>query len=172
MFQATTEPGQEPHGSAQIKDDKYLTFTLADEEYGIGLLKVREIIGIMNITPMPHTPPYVKGIINLRGRIIPVVDLRQKFGLEGAEYTKRTCIIVVEVNSRSGTLQIGVVVDFVSEVLPIQAADIDPSPSFGNGVQTRYILGIGKAKDGVKILLNIDQVLVGEELWGMEEVAA
>jgi len=172
MFQAITEPGQEPHGSPQIKDDKYLTFTLADEDYGIGLLKVREIIGIMNITPLPHTPPYVKGVINLRGRIIPVVDLRQKFDLEGAEYTHRTCIIVVEVNSPSGPLQIGVVVDFVSEVLPIQAADIDPPPSFGKGVQTRYILGIGKAKGGIKILLDIDQVLVEDAAWGMEEVAA
>ncbi len=172
MSQATPQTGGEPHGPPQIKDDKYLTFTLAEEDYGIGLLKVREIIGIMTITPLPHTPPYVKGVINLRGRIIPVVDLRQKFDLEGAAYTHRTCIIVVEVNSRSGHLQIGVVVDFVSEVLPIQAADIDPPPSFGNGVQTRYILGIGKAKGGVKILLDIDQVLVEEGLWGMEAAAA
>jgi purine-binding chemotaxis protein CheW len=171
MAHATPQTCEEPQGPPQRKDDKYLTFTLDNEDYGIGLLKVREIIGIMNITPMPHTPPYVKGIINLRGRIIPVVDLRQKFGLELAEYTQRTCIIVVEVNSRSDALQIGVVVDFVSEVLPILAADIDPPPSFGNGVQTQYIQGIGKAKGGVKILLDIDQVLAGEEAWGMEAVA-
>jgi len=172
MSHATPQTGEEPYGLPPRKDDKYLTFTLADEEYGIGLLKVREIIGIMNITPMPQTPPYVKGIINLRGRIIPVVDLRQKFGLEWTAYTNRTCIIVAEVNSRSGTMQIGVVVDFVSEVLPILAADIDPPPSFGNGVDTQYILGIGKAKGGIKILLDIDQVLAGEDLGSFEVQAA
>lgn len=172
MSTPALQAGEENQNLSQAKEGKFLTFTLADEEYGIGLLKVREIIGIMNITPMPQTPPYVKGIINLRGRIIPVVDLRQKFGLERTAYTNRTCIIVVEVNSRSGTMQIGVVVDFVSEVLPIPAADIDPPPSFGNGLQTWYILGIGKAKGGVKILLDIDQVLAGEEAWGMEEVVA
>ena len=172
MSQNGSQTGDEPHGSPQRKDDKYLTFTLDNEDYGIELLKVREIIGIMTITPLPHTPPYVKGVINLRGRIIPVVDLRQKFGLESTDYTQRTCIIVVEVNSRSGALQIGVVVDFVSEVLPIPGADIDPPPSFGGSVDTRYIQGIGKAKGGVKILLDIDQVLAGEEAWGMEAVAA
>ena len=172
MTQANTQAEGELHDTLQRKDDKYLTFTLAEEDYGIGLLKVREIIGIMNITPMPHTPPYVKGIINLRGRIIPVVDLRQKFGLEWTEYTQRTCIIVVDVVSRSGPMQIGVVVDFVSEVLPIQAGEIEPPPSFGNGLQTRYLLGIGKTKGGVKILLDIDQVLAGEETWGMEMAAA
>jgi len=172
MSHAAPQIGEAPQGPPQRKDDKYLTFTLDAEDYGIGLLKVREIIGIMTITPLPHTPPYVKGVINLRGRIIPVVDLRQKFGLEWTAYTHRTCIIVVEVSSRSGPLQIGVVVDFVSEVLPIQAADIDPPPSFGNGMETRYILGIGKAKGGVKILLDIDQVLAGEETWCMEAAAA
>ncbi|MFZ5453037.1 MAG: chemotaxis protein CheW [Thermodesulfobacteriota bacterium] len=172
MAKANPQIEEELPGSLQVKDDKYLTFTLADEDYGIGLLKVREIIGIMTITPMPHTPPYVKGVINLRGRIIPVVDLRQKFGLEWTEYTQRTCIIVVEVISRSGPIQIGVVVDFVSEVLPIQAADIEPPPSFGNGMHSRYLLGIGKAKGGVKILLDIDQVLAGEDVWGMEMAAA
>jgi purine-binding chemotaxis protein CheW len=172
MFQATTEPGQEPLGSGQIKDDKYLTFTLANEEYGICLLKVREIIGIMNITPLPHSPPHVKGVINLRGRIIPVVDLRQKFGLECAAYTNRTCIIVVEVNSRSGPMQVGVVVDFVSEVLPIQAADVAPPPSFGSGVDIQYIMGIGTAKGGIKILLDIDQVLDSHDLGSLEILAA
>jgi len=170
MFQATTASGRESQGSPQIKDDKYLTFTLANEEYGIGLLKVREIIGIMTITPLPHTPPYVKGVINLRGRIIPVVDLRQKFGLEWAEYTHRTCIIVVEVTGPSGPIQVGVVVDFVSEVLPIQATDIDPPPSFGGGVDNKYILGIGKAKGGIKILLDIDRALGEEQISSLLEV--
>jgi purine-binding chemotaxis protein CheW len=172
MSHAAMQTGEESHGSPQRKDDKYLTFTLDDEDYGIGLLKVREIIGIMDITPVPHTPQYVKGIINLRGRIIPVVDLRQKFGLEAADYTQRTCIIVVEVSSRSGQMQIGVVVDFVSEVLPIAAGDVDPPPSFGGSVDTRYIQGIGKSRGGVKILLDIDQVLAGDAAWSIEEAAA
>ena len=136
MSHATPQIGEEPHGPPQRKADKYLTFTLDDEDYGIGVLKVREIIGNRTITPMPHTPPYVQGVINLRGRIIPVVDLRPKFDLEWTKYTNRNCIIVLEVRSRSGPMQIGVVVDFVSEVLPIQAAHIDPPPSFGNGVET------------------------------------
>jgi purine-binding chemotaxis protein CheW len=172
MSQDTTPIGEELYNSTQRKEDKYLTFTLDDEDYGIGLLKVREIIGIMDITPLPHTPSYLKGVINLRGRIIPVVDLRQKFGLEWTEYTQRTCIIVVEVSSRSGPMQIGVVVAFVSEVLPIQAADIDPPPSFGGSVDTRYIQGIGKIRGSVKILLEIDQVLAGDAAWSLEEAAA
>ncbi|MHB8067863.1 MAG: chemotaxis protein CheW [Desulfobaccales bacterium] len=136
MSHAAPQIGEEPHDPNQRRDDKYLTFTLDGEDYGIGLLKVREIIGIRTITPMPHTPPYVQGVINLRGRIIPVVDLRPKFDLEWTADTNRTCIIVVEVRSRFSPMQIGVVVDFASGVLPVQAADIDPPPSFGNGVET------------------------------------
>jgi purine-binding chemotaxis protein CheW len=136
MSLATPQIGEEPHGPPQRKAYKYLTFTLDDADYGIGVLKVLEIIGIKTITPLPQTPPYVQGVINLRGRIIPVVDLRPKFDLEWTEYTNRTCIIVVEVRSRSGPMQLGVVVDFVSGVLPVQAAGIDPPPFFGNGLET------------------------------------
>lgn len=159
---------QENANTLQDKEGKYLTFTLAEEDYGLEILKVREIIGMMDITAVPQTPVYVKGVINLRGRVIPVIDLRLKFGLEEAEYGERTCIIVVEVQSQVGSVQMGVVVDSVSEVLNINGDDIEPPPSFGARLNTQYILGIAKAKGTIKILLDIDRVLSGEEMAGLE----
>lgn len=157
-----------------VKEDmegKYLTFMLVDEEYGIGILTVREIIGMMPITTVPQTPPFVKGVINLRGKVIPVVDLRLKFGIDAIDYTERTCIIVVEIPSDTGTFQIGIIVDAVSEVLNIKGEDIETTPSFGSSLNTNYILGMAKFEGGVKILLDIDQVLTGEELMSMQEHA-
>ena len=145
-------------------EGKYLTFMLDEEEYGIGILKVKEIIGMMPITTVPQTPAFVKGVINLRGKVIPVVDLRLKFGMSATEYTERTCIIVVEILGETGTLQIGNVVDAVSEVLNIRGEDVEETPSFGSTLNTSYILGMAKIEGGVKILLDIDQVLTGEEL--------
>ncbi len=139
---------------------KYLTFVLQGEEYGIGILKVREINGLMDITPVPQTPDFVEGVINLRGKVIPVVDLRLKFGMPKADYTKETCIIVVDVNS----LLMGIVVDTVSEVLEVKEEEIEPPPNFGSKVHVDFILGIGKIKDKVKILLDIDKVLTSEEI--------
>jgi purine-binding chemotaxis protein CheW len=150
------------------REGKYLTFTLANEDYGLEILKVREIIGLMDITAIPQTPAYVKGVINLRGKVIPVIDLRLKFGLPAMEYGERTCIIVVEVRTSSTSIQMGVVVDTVSEVLNINGADIEPAPSFGTRVDTRYILGIAKARGAIKILLDIDQVVGPRELAGIE----
>ena len=150
----------------QDREGKYLTFFMAGEEYGIGILKIREIIGIMETTTVPQTPEFVKGVINLRGRVIPVIDLRLKFEIEKIEYTERTCIIVVELKSGAANILIGIVVDSVSEVLSIKADDIEDTPSFGTRLDTAYILGMAKAKGGVKILLDIDRVL------GTEEVAA
>jgi len=150
------------------REGKYLTFTLANEEYGLEILKVREIIGLMDITAIPQTPAYVKGVINLRGKVIPVIDLRLKFGLPPMEYGERTCIIVVEVRTSSASIQMGVVVDTVSEVLNINGADIEPAPSFGTRVDTKYILGIAKARGAIKILLDIDQVVGPRELAGIE----
>ncbi len=144
---------------------KYLTFTLGNEDYGVGILKVREIIGMMEITAVPHTPPYVKGVINLRGRVIPVIELRSKFGLESREYDERTCIIVVEVQSATETVQVGMIVDSVSEVLTIPDEDIEPPPAFGtSGLDSANILGMGKVKGQVKILLDVDRVVSREEL--------
>lgn len=150
---------------------KYLTFTLADEEYGIGILKVKEIIGIMPITTIPRMPAYVKGVINLRGKVIPVIDLRLKFAMEEASYTERTCIIVVDIAGGAGRLLIGIIVDSVSEVINVKGADIEDTPSFGVKLDTNDILGMAKSGGRVKILLDIDQVLSGEELAMMEKAA-
>src|SRR5437764_6903840 len=147
---------------------KYLTFHLGQEEFGIRVLKVREIMGIQDITAVPHTPAYLKGVINLRGKVIPVVDLRLKFSLPPAEYTQRTCIVVVQVKGASGPLLIGTVVDEVSEVLNLTLADIEDTPDFGANAGTSYILGMAKVKDRVKILLDIDEVLSAKEIVGLE----
>jgi len=153
------------------KEGKYLTFTMDNEEYGIGILKIKEIIGMMPITPVPRTPEHVKGVINLRGKVIPVVDLRLRFGMEAIEYNERTCIIVVEIEGHSGTVMIGTVVDSVSEVLNIKREDIEDTPTFGTKLNTNYILGMAKMEGGVKILLDIDKVLNTEEISAMEKKA-
>jgi purine-binding chemotaxis protein CheW len=141
------------------REGKYLTFALAKEEYGIGILKVREIIGMMPITPVPRTPGFVKGVINLRGKVIPVVDLRLKFRMEEVPYTERTCIIVMEIHSPSGPFSIGAVVDSVSEVMNIKGADMEEAPNFGTKLNTDYILGLAKMNGDLKILLDIDKIL-------------
>ena len=153
------------------KEGKYLTFTLADEEYGIGILKIREIIGMMPITSVPQTPPFVKGVINLRGKVIPVVDLRLRFGMEETEDTDRTCIIVVEIAGQHRTVQIGIVVDSVSEVLNVDGEEIEDTPTFGTKLDTDYILGMAKMEGGVKILLDIDRVLSTTEIEILEKAA-
>lgn len=153
------------------REGKYLTFSLAGEEYGIGILKVKEIIGMMPVTTVPRTPDYMKGVINLRGRVIPVVDLRLKFGMESAAYTERTCIIVVEIRGERGQIQMGMVVDSVSEVLNIKGGDIEDAPAFGAGLETGYILGMAKMNGGVKILIDIDKVLASDEVALLQEAA-
>jgi purine-binding chemotaxis protein CheW len=135
---------------------KYLTFVLANEEYGLEILKVREIIGTMDITRVPSMPDYVLGVINLRGKVIPVVNLRLKFGMPFSEHTSETCIIVVSVANQL----MGVLVDKVSEVMDILGEDIEDAPDIGMAVENHFILGMAKAKGQVKILLDIDRVLV------------
>jgi purine-binding chemotaxis protein CheW len=141
---------------------KYLTFCLADEEYGIEILKVVEIIGVLPITRVPRTPAYLKGVINLRGRIIPVIDLRLKFGLCAAEQTEETCIIVVHANNKI----MGVMVDRVSEVVDLAKNAIEEAPSFGSNLNTDYILGVGKVQDKIKLLLDIDKVIAQRNVIG------
>jgi len=153
------------------REGKYLTFSLASEEYGIGILKVKEIIGMMKTTPVPQTPEFIKGVINLRGKVIPVIDLRLRFGMEAIDYTDRTCIIVVEIQGESTRLHTGIVVDSVSEVLNIKGSDIEDTPTFGTRLNTDYILGMAKLGGGVKILLDIDRVLNGGDLAVLERVA-
>lgn len=148
---------------------KYLVFELGREEFGIQVLKVREIMGIQDITAVPQTPGYIKGVINLRGKVIPVVDLRLKFGMAEQEYTQRTCIIVVQIRGVSEPMLMGIVVDGVAEVLNLAAADIEDTPDFG-GAQSDYLLGMAKVKGQVKILLDIDRVLSGTEIASLREV--
>lgn len=138
---------------------KYLTFELSTEEYGIEILKVREIIGLMTITIVPRTPAYIRGVINLRGKIIPVIDLRVKFGMTSAKDTELTCIIVVDSHKNNELIQMGILVDTVSEVLDINEKEIEPPPMFGASVDAGFILGMAKVKEDVKILLNIEEVL-------------
>ena len=141
------------------REGKYLTFMLGREEYGIEILKVREIIGYMDITAVPRAPEYIKGVINLRGQVIPVLDLRSRFGMDTAEITDQTCIIVVEINQQGRRFNAGLVVDQVQEVLDIDGENIEDAPQFGGDVQTDFILGIGKVETSIKILLDIDKVL-------------
>jgi len=146
---------------------KYLTFDLAEEEYGLEILRVREIIGLMDITPVPKTPDFVLGVINLRGKVIPVVDLRLKFGLPYKDPDDRTCVIVVEVTAENGTVQMGIVVDRVNEVVDVKGSEVEPTPSFGVNLDTAFILGMAKVGDKVKILLDIDKVLTAAEVAAM-----
>ena len=148
-------------------EGKFLTFVLGEEIYGIEILKAREIIGLMDITTVPQTPDYMKGVINLRGKVIPVIDLRMKFSMKKWERTQETCVIVVEVNSTS----IGLIVDSVSEVSDITGAEIEDAPNFGQGIDTSFIMGLGKVRDKIIILLDIETVLSTEELEMVEELA-
>ncbi len=150
--------------STVIADGKHLIFKLAEEEYGLDILKVKEIIGMMDITTVPRTPEFVKGVINLRGKVIPVIDLRLKFGMPPKEYDERTCIIVVEVTHQGGAVMMGIVVDSVSEVQNVTGADVEPAPSFGTAVDTDYIKGMAKIDGRVNILLDIDRILSAEEI--------
>lgn len=142
---------------------KYLTFVLGHESYGISVLKVREIIRLMDITPVPQMPPYVKGVINLRGKVVPIVDLRIRFALAQAESSERTCIVVVQVKTPANTSAfMGFIVDAVEEVANIPGAEIEPTPDFGTKLHTEYILGMAKLRGKVKTLLDIDHLLTSE----------
>jgi purine-binding chemotaxis protein CheW len=146
------------------KQGKYLTFALGNEEYGLEILKVREIIGYMDITAVPQMPPYVKGVTNLRGQVIPVIDLRAKFSMASAEVTEQTCIIVVETIKQGRKNNTGIIVDHVLEVLNISAENIEDVPQFGSDVNTDFILGMGKVNQKVKILLDINRILAAAEV--------
>jgi purine-binding chemotaxis protein CheW len=168
---------------APTRGGKFLTFYLADEEYGVEILKVQEIIGMQPITRVPRTPAFIRGVINLRGKVIPIMDLRERFGMEAAATDDEAanalrCIIVVHVTGPQGqVVPVGIVVDRVSEVSAIAAGDVEDAPSFGAGVKTEYLLGLGKAKtaDGqgrVKLLLDIDRVLATDELSAVSQLEA
>jgi len=147
-----------------FNEGKFLTFVLSNESYGISITKVREIIGMMPVTRVPQSCGFIKGVINLRGKVIPVIDLRRRFGMAETDDTNRTCIIVVEIDAQGGgNVQMGIVVDSVSEVLNIPGDDIEEPPGFGAGANTSYIMGLAKIDASVKILIDIDRVLGHED---------
>jgi purine-binding chemotaxis protein CheW len=159
--------GQQTQGINRVRTlegRKFLTFLMANEKYGLEILKVREIIGMMDVTPVPTTPAFVRGVINLRGKVIPVVDLRLKFGMEAKEDTPRTCIIVVQLARAAQEMIMGIIVDEVSEVLDINQDQIEPPPSFGADIRTDFILGMGKVNQRVVTMLDIDRVLTEREI--------
>ena len=166
MANAAASP---PQGisDGRILAGKYLTFTLGAEEFGLQILKVREIIGYMDITAVPRAPQDVRGVINLRGQVVPIVDMRARFGMPPVEATDQTCIIVVEVTAGRQRFHTGIIVDHVCEVLDIDGADIEPTPQFDGGMDTSFILGMGKIDNAVKILLDIDKVLHTQDLQGL-----
>jgi len=164
--------GQQTQGTNRVRTlegRKFLTFLMANEKYGLEILKVREIIGMMDVTPVPTTPAFVRGVINLRGKVIPVVDLRLKFGMEAKQDTPRTCIIVVQLARAAQEMIMGIIVDEVSEVLDIDQDQIEPPPSFGADIRTDFILGMGKVNERVVTMLDIDRVLSEREIVLVED---
>lgn len=171
MSTATQEP-QNVSSAAATNAGKYLTFVLGHESYGISVLKVREIIRLMDITSVPQMPPYVKGVINLRGKVVPIVDLRIKFGLSEAQSSERTCIVVVQVKAPSGgSAFMGFIVDGVEEVINFGASEIEQTPDFGSKLDTDYILGMAKVRGKVKTLLDIDRLLTSETVAQLTQTA-
>lgn len=149
---------------------KYLTFLLGNEEYGIEILKVQEIIQMQKVTKVPKAPDFVRGVINLRGKVIPVVELRKKFGMEPQDDTEKTCIIVVMILAGDHSVTMGIIIDEVKEVLDIKAGNIEETPSFGASIETDFIMGIGKLGENVKMLLDIDKVLSTAELSSISKI--
>jgi purine-binding chemotaxis protein CheW len=143
------------------REGKYLTFMLAGEVYGVDVMNVREIVALLPITPVPRTPLYIKGVINLRGRIIPVIDLRVRFGMT---VQPAQCILIVETQTLAGHIIMGILADSVCEVLTVKAPEIEPVPSFGIQVDTSFLLGVTRANGSLRLLLDIDRVLTAEEM--------
>ena len=164
MSTTMTKPAAGTATATAARAGRYLTFSMAREEYGLEILKVQEIIGMMNVTRVPRTPDFIRGVINLRGKVIPVIDLRRKLQFEAKDDTDRTCIIVVQVQHAENTITMGIIVDSVSEVLNVSASQIEPTPEFGFNISTEFILGMGKVDKRVIILLDADRILSTGEL--------
>lgn len=152
------------------ESSKFLTFDLGEESYAIPILNIKEIIGMMDITRVPRLPNFIKGVLNLRGKIIPVIDLRLKFGLDSRDYDDRTSIIVVELMTTDVVLTSGIVVDKVNEVLDIDTSEIEPPPKYGADVDQAFLTGIGKVKDSVIMLLDVAKILSTDEIKILETV--
>lgn len=147
------------HEDLNAHEGKHLTFTLNDEGYGIPILTVKEIMGLIPFTPIPRAPEFIKGVINLRGKVIPIIDLRMKFGIQAKDYDDRTCIVVVEVETSQGRFVMGLIVDAVDEVANVKAENTEDPPNFGLELDTSFIKAIAKTPAGVKVLLNIARLL-------------
>lgn len=152
------------------REGKYLVFQLGKEDFGTNVLKIREIMKLQDITNVPQTPNFVKGVINLRGKVIPLIDLRAKFGMPAQDYTDQSCIIVIRTHSASGEIAVGIVVDGVVEVLTLVAAEIEDTPDFGHGAANPCLLGMAKVKGRVKILLDMDEVLSRQEIQSLDDL--
>ena len=152
------------------QDNKYLTFRLAEEKYAISIIKIKEIIGMLNITQVPRLPDFIKGVINLRGRIIPVIDLRLKLGMEPKDYNERTSIIVIELLTENETLVSGLIVDTVNDVLDIAPDSIEPPPKYKSDTEEEFLKGIGKVKEEVIMILDVDKVFSTEETEKLEAI--
>ena len=143
---------------------QYLTFLLADEMFAIGILSIREIIEYGVVTDVPMTPPFIRGVLNLRGAVVPVIDLALRFGRPAQENTKRTCIVIVEIEAANGSQQMGVVVDAVNEVLEIPASEVEPPPEFGARIRNDFIKGMGKIDGKFVIVLDLNRVMSIDEV--------
>lgn len=150
--------------SLQMFGGKHLTFCLGDESYGFEILKVQEIIGLVEVTSVPKSPEYVRGVINLRGKIIPVVDLRKKFQMPATEDTEKTCVIVVQLKSNDASIVVGLIVDEVSEVIEIAEDQIEPAPDITTDSSDKFIKGMGKVNEKVIMLLDVDKVVSAKEI--------
>jgi purine-binding chemotaxis protein CheW len=166
MKNVATVKDNQPH-QTDSRAGKYLTFFLDTEEYGVEILKVQEIIGRLPITPVPLTSKYIRGVINLRGKIHPIMDLKIKFGMDETQITEETCIIVI----KTASMMMGVLVDKVSEVVNVKADDIEDTPSFGADVNPEYLLGVGKIGGQVRLLLDIEKVITASDIINMKKVA-
>lgn len=163
------EPVDRPDSRRSPTEGKYLVFGLGNDEYGIEINEIREIIALMKVTDIPRTPDYVRGVMNLRGSVVPVIDLRLRLGMAEVEPTNRTCIVVVDVHTDQLTLLIGLVVDSVNEVAQIRVDQLSPPPAFGGGIRTDYITGMARTENSVKILLDIQRVLTQDTLLMLQE---
>jgi purine-binding chemotaxis protein CheW len=156
----------------RAQSGKYLTFRLGTEEYGLEILKVQEIIGLMPITKVPKLPEFIRGILNLRGKLIPVIELRSRFEMPKLPDNDRTCIIVVQIKIGDSSLTLGIVVDSVSEVLNINENQLESPPVLGDGIDVEFILGMAKYNNRVILLLDIDRVLTKFEIVAIDKVAS
>lgn len=154
-----------------LDHDQYLTFSLGEEMFAIGIQRVREIIEYANVTTVPMMPSFVRGVINLRGSVVPVIDLSARFGRGVSEVHRRTCIVIIEIEHEGVQQELGVVVDAVSEVLDIPGEEIEPAPTFGANIRTDFISGMGKVRGSFVILLNVDRVLAVEEMAMLTQLA-